>query len=43
MQPRGPVVDLADDERIADRADQDALVAGVLGAFELDRVALGVG
>ena len=42
LQARSPVVDLADDERIAHRADQDALIAGLLGAFELNRVALGL-
>src|SRR5260221_14420249 len=38
-KPRGPVVDLADDERVAYRTDQDALISNLLGAFEFHGVA----
>ena len=41
VKARGPVVDLPHDEGVAHRADDDALVAHLLGAFELDRVDVG--
>ncbi len=41
FQPFGPVVDLADEIRVAHRTDHDALVAGQFGAFEFDGVACG--
>ena len=37
-QPGEPVVDLADDQRVAHRTDQNALKADAHGPFELDRV-----
>src|SRR5665213_1803911 len=38
LQTRDPIVDLGDDERIADGANEDAFPAGAFDAFELDGI-----